>query len=280
MNFFKLFTKKIVHQIIGFLAANPLLQNFFNGKLYQGPLKKICLPILNCYSCPAAVTACPIGSFQHMLIYFKYNFSFWIIGILGTAGITSGRWFCGHICPFGFFQDLLNKLSKINLHIPNFIKYFKYVILFGFVILLPLLTQKTTFCSYICPAGTLQAGLTLVWFNDFYLGILYYWKLIVLFLFTSASIFIHRPFCNTTCPLGLLLGFFNKISFFSIKVIENKCIKCDKCYDICPSDIQIYKNDKSIECVRCYDCINVCPTNAIEKENNFIIKEKGAFDVK
>jgi len=280
MKFLKIIKNRIFHQIFGFLAANPFLKNFFDGSLYQGSLKKFCLPVLNCYSCPAASTSCPIGSLQQMISYFKYNFSFWVIGIIGTAGITSGRWFCGHVCPFGSFQDLMNKLSKKNFHIHKYFRFIKYIALVVFVILIPLIFKKTAFCSYLCPAGSLEAGLTLVWFNDFYLGLLYYWKIFILIIFTGSSVFFRRPFCNTTCPLGLLLGFFNKISFFSIKVVENKCIKCDKCYDICPSDIQIYKNDKSIECVRCYDCINVCPTNAIEKENNFKIKEKGAFDVK
>ena len=31
------------------------------GSIYTGPLKSACVPGLNCYSCPGAVAACPLG---------------------------------------------------------------------------------------------------------------------------------------------------------------------------------------------------------------------------
>ena len=129
---------RLFHQISATILLNPLVTNFFNGKIYQGTMKQVCLPVLNCYSCPAAVTSCPVGSFQFMINYFKNHFSFLIFGIIGSIGVATGRWFCGHICPFGFFQDILNKFSKINFHIWKPLRYFKYVVLFGITILLTL----------------------------------------------------------------------------------------------------------------------------------------------
>ncbi|TYB32005.1 MAG: 4Fe-4S binding protein [Candidatus Mcinerneyibacterium aminivorans] len=272
----KFFTKlksNFVHQIFFAVLLNPLIYNFFKGKIYQGELKQYCLPVLNCYSCPAAVTACPIGSFQHMLSNFKYHFSFWIAGIFGVVGITAGSWFCGHACPFGLFQDLLNKLSNKNFTMPRILRYIKYPALIFLVILLPLLIKKPTFCSYLCPAGTLQAGLTLVWFNSFNLGFLYFWKISLLALFTFSSIAYKRPFCNTSCPIGLVMGWFNKISIYQLEVDNSKCIECDICREVCPADIYIYKNPKNTECVRCNKCIEVCPTNAIKLENKLLYKK-------
>ena len=46
------------------LLTNIHLPNFFKGKIYQGNGKTVCVPGLNCYSCPAASGACPIGAFQ------------------------------------------------------------------------------------------------------------------------------------------------------------------------------------------------------------------------
>ena len=40
----------------GFLPGNPMI--------YQGPLKQLCVPGMNCYSCPGALGSCPIGSMQ------------------------------------------------------------------------------------------------------------------------------------------------------------------------------------------------------------------------
>ena len=46
------------------LLTNIHIPNFFQGKIYQGKAKTVCVPGLNCYSCPAATGACPIGAFQ------------------------------------------------------------------------------------------------------------------------------------------------------------------------------------------------------------------------
>ena len=46
------------------LLTNIHLPNFVKGGIYQGKGKAVCVPGLNCYSCPAASGACPIGSFQ------------------------------------------------------------------------------------------------------------------------------------------------------------------------------------------------------------------------
>ena len=271
---------RIWHQILFAFLININLKGFFEGKIFQGASKKVCLPVLNCYSCPGAVTSCPIGSLQYMLTYYKYHFSLLIAGVLGGSGILAGRWFCGHMCPFGLYQDLLKKLSKKNFEIWKPLRYLKYVTLFLFVLILPPLVKHPTFCSYICPAGTLEAGLTLVWFNNFTLGFLYVWKVFLLFTLSVGSVFIERPFCNTLCPLGILLGFFNKISILKMNVDMNKCIKCNKCHAVCPSDIYIYENSNSVECVRCGDCINVCPTNAITFENTLFNPSEVKLDAK
>ena len=46
------------------LLTNIHIPNIFKGKIYQGNAKTVCVPGLNCYSCPAATGACPIGAFQ------------------------------------------------------------------------------------------------------------------------------------------------------------------------------------------------------------------------
>ena len=46
------------------LLTNIHIPNLFKGKIYQGNVKTMCVPGLNCYSCPAATGACPIGAFQ------------------------------------------------------------------------------------------------------------------------------------------------------------------------------------------------------------------------
>ena len=82
----------------------------FKGKLYQGKLKTICVPGLNCYSCPAATGACPIGAFQAVVGSSKFKFTYYITGFFILLGVLLGRFICGFLCPFGWFQDLLHKI--------------------------------------------------------------------------------------------------------------------------------------------------------------------------
>ena len=73
------------------LLTNIHLPNFFKGGIYQGKGKTVCVPGLNCYSCPAASGACPIGAFQAVVGSSKFRFSYYITGILILLGVLLGR---------------------------------------------------------------------------------------------------------------------------------------------------------------------------------------------
>ena len=99
------------------LLTNLHLPNFLKGGLYQGAGKTVCVPGLNCYSCPAASGACPIGAFQAVVGSSKFSFSYYVTGFLILLGVLLGRFICGFLCPFGWFQELLHKIpTKKLLH--------------------------------------------------------------------------------------------------------------------------------------------------------------------
>ena len=58
---------RTVVQIAFTIFTNGYAYGFLNGKIYQGSLKYACVPGLNCYSCPGAVAACPLGALQALL---------------------------------------------------------------------------------------------------------------------------------------------------------------------------------------------------------------------
>ncbi len=101
-------------QLVAALASNPLLLNFFLGKIHKGNSKIVCVPGLNCYSCPAAAASCPIGSLQAVIGSSKFHFAYYIVGFLILIGILLGRIVCGFLCPFGWFQELLHKIPTKN----------------------------------------------------------------------------------------------------------------------------------------------------------------------
>ena len=143
------------------LLTNLHLPNFLTGTLYRGAGKTVCVPGLNCYSCPGAAGACPIGSFQAVVGSSKFSFSYYITGILILLGVLLGRFICGFLCPFGWFQELLHKIPTKKLSTKRLkpLTYLKYVILVVMVFLLPVLVVNEAgmgdpfFCKYLCPQG-------------------------------------------------------------------------------------------------------------------------------
>lgn len=68
-------------QIIFTALTNGYLLGYMNGKIYKGKGKTVCVPGLNCYSCPGAIGSCPIGSIQAVLGSKNLKMSFYVNGI-------------------------------------------------------------------------------------------------------------------------------------------------------------------------------------------------------
>lgn len=260
--------------------TNGYAAGFVKGRIYQGASKKLCLPGLNCYSCPGALGSCPIGSLQAVLGTRGSHLSFYVTGFLLFTGALFGRFVCGFLCPFGLVQDLLHKIpfvKKIRV-VPGdrFLRLFKYFVLAVFVVLLPMFALDAAgqgqpwFCKYICPEGTLFAGIPLIAANPplrAVLGWLFTWKAAVLFAVLAASVFIYRPFCRYVCPLGAVYSLFNPIAVFRYRIDADACTACGACKKACPMDIDVMRNPNSAECIRCGKCRKACPSGAIKMKN-------------
>ncbi len=258
-------------QTIGFLALNGNLKGFFEGRIYQGSLKQFCVPALNCYACPGALGSCPIGSMQAVMNSPKFNIPYFAMGLVTLFGLLLGRVYCGYLCPFGLFQDLLAKIPSKKFRLPKFVRIIPYAILAVFVFALPLfLVDKfgmsdPAYCKYICPSGTLFAGIPLLLTNPLLrsaLGWLFSWKMMILVAVSLLSIIVPRFFCKTMCPLGALFGIFNPISFYRLQVDE-ACISCKACTKACPMDLKPHKTPNHPACIRCHACVDTCPVGAI-----------------
>lgn len=268
--------KRTIVQSMATVISNGYIMGFLKGKIYTGDTKLVCVPGLNCYSCPGAIGSCPIGSLQAVLGSPNYSLSYYVFGILTFFGVLLGRVVCGFLCPFGFIQDLLYKIKtpKINVkkEIDKPLRYLKYLILLIPVIILPIfLTNQfgiaqPYFCQWICPAGTLEGGIPLLIKNGGLrnmVGFLFNWKMTLLIITIVSSIFIYRPFCKYICPLGAFYSLFNKISFYRMNIDELKCNGCNSCERACKMNIEVKKNYNSLECIRCGDCKRACKRGAI-----------------
>ena len=263
-------------QLAASLVSNANLKGFLTGKIYRGPLKRFCLPGLNCYSCPGALGACPIGSLQSFLDGRRRRFAFYVLGFLAAVGLLAGRFVCGWLCLFGLIQELLYKIPTPKLKIPDkldrSLRYVKYAVLLVAVIALPLLWRSKAgvgdpfFCKYICPVGTLEGGIPLVLKNSgirSQVGALFNWKLGLLILCLTASVFIYRPFCKYICPLGAFYALFQRISLIRLHCDAEKCVQCGVCAGVCKMKVDPAKDPNSGECIRCGECLGSCPKKAL-----------------
>ena len=280
-------SKRKIIQVYAALLYNANIKGFISGKIFTGVSKAACLPGLNCYSCPGAIGACPLGSLQNALSESKTKLPTYVVGIILLYAIILGRTICGYLCPVGLIQELLYKIRTPKLKkskVTRALSYFKYVLLAVLVILLPLiygLQEKNIpmpgFCKYVCPAGTFEGAVLLlsnINNGDYFtmLGSLFTWKFLLLIIFAVGAVFIFRFFCRFFCPLGAIYGIFNKLSIIGVEIDKNKCTSCGACVSHCKMDI---KEVGDHECIQCGECRKVCAVNAIEwKTIRKVVKEE------
>lgn len=263
-------------QLLSAALVNGYAAGFQKGKIFTGGTKAVCVPVLNCYSCPGALGACPIGSLQAAVGGIKHRFPFYVLGLMMLFGVVLGRAVCGLLCPFGLVQDLLHKIPVPKCRVPKKLdrpaRYLKYAVLLVLVIGLPAFALTETgvtppyFCKYLCPAGTLGGGIPLLVMDPALrelAGGLFSWKVLVLAAVVGASMFLPRPFCRYLCPLGAFYALFNRFSFYQMHLDERRCVGCKQCERVCPMEVEVTKTLRSGECIRCGACKSACPAGAI-----------------
>jgi polyferredoxin len=244
----------------------------------------LCIPVMNCWACPAAAFSCPVGVVGNLLVAGILPLA--AVGMVMASGLIAGRILCGWVCPFGFLQDLMNKIPSPKIAIPE--KARRWLFLFPLfflvvcVILVPIMwgvESNLFFCS-LCPAGTLEAAIPIHFANaEKGLGekvaeALLSWKAWILYVFLILFVLVKRPFCRLMCPIGVSLGFFNWLSHFKVShgfsywssffqidpVSAKECptAGCENCVDACPVEIRAISQVNSKDCIYCYECTEAC----------------------
>lgn len=178
--------------------------------------------------------------------------------------IIAGRWFCGWMCAFGAYNDLIYFISKkifkgkfkVNGKVDSILKYVKYVILIFIIIISWTIgsnilesTSPWDVFGQITNISTVLSSLLI--------------GLVLLVLITIGAFFIERFFCRYLCPLGAVFSIISKVGITKINKPKADCGKCRACTMNCSMGLQLYKADKvkGGDCINCLKCTEVCPRN-------------------
>ncbi len=214
---------------------------------------------------------------------------FGLVGILLILTLVFGRWYCSIICPLGVFQDLMGRISKLFNKKKRFfyskplpwlrwgvvlLVIMAFFVGYNFIVsifdpyaaygrmtntfLQPIYEYANNFFAYLARRADSYAFYqTEIVFQDGAVLII----AIVSFVVVSIMAWRRgRSYCNTVCPVGTVLGFISKFSFFKIRMITANCNKCGLCERTCKASCIDSKNQKIdySRCVACMNCLGAC----------------------
>jgi len=222
----------------------------------------IVCPVFFCYGCPWASVACPIGVLQNYTALGA--FPFYALGTLGLAGLAVGRGWCGWACPFGAIQDLVARIRRNDAAKLPPVPLTKYLSLGGILIAAWLLTDSA-FCK-VCPGGSIFASIPHRFASpEFPFGTFFYVHIATLAVTLILVFLFARFWCRYLCPLGAILGAFNRTGLVKIRLDRSRCTECQNCLKSCPGGIgKVEDIGNGTDCTQCARCVEKCPVGALK----------------
>ena len=194
-----------------------------------------------------------------------------LVLLLGSA-LLVGRVFCGWMCAFGSFGDLVHRLgsrwTKHYAHIDEKtdrrLKKLKYLVLlipifFALLPGSPDLSATSPWDAF----GMLTSGGPIPDFASAAIALPF--GLFLLLLITVGSFYIERFFCRYLCPLGAMFSVLSRGRFLTLDKPTDHCGSCRVCTNRCSMGIALYRTEKvsSGECIQCMACVGACPRKNI-----------------
>jgi len=197
---------------------------------------------------------------------------YWYSLLTIAVGVTliAGRFYCGWLCPFGAFTELLHRVIPLGWTLPErvdrWLKLLKYINLV-ILLILGLILASPLFAIYLI--GIVEPFGTFFHLDGDLIARIW----LVLMLLSSSVI--SRFYCRYFCPLGAFFAVFAAISSFlglrrlRVDLTGNGCQdSCQGCrvaqkqcqmnaiqYDVALKKADIDEN----ECFMCNGCAAVCP---------------------
>jgi ferredoxin len=217
----------------------------------------------------------------------------WVWSLVFAAGILLvavfiPRGFCGWICPLGTVIDLFDwaigrRVTRLRVADDGWWVHIKYyllagvllcsvfgVLVSGYVAAIPVITRGLLFLF-----DPLQIAYARGWHNVPPMNAGHFLSLGLFFGVLFLGFLKPRFWCKYVCPSGAVFSVGNLFRVSERKV-EDTCIHCNKCIEICPFDaIKPDFTTRTTDCTLCQSCGGVCPTHAIkfvERWNSVALK--------
>ena len=177
------------------------------------------------------------------------------------VGFTLFIWgrgtFCGWLCPFGAFQELVSKSirflglrhKRIRPGIDRKLKWIKYILLLSLLSMIFISPSTTEIGVEVEPFKT---AISLYFVRDWPYVL---WAVTCL----TLSVVVYRGYCRYICPLGAALAAFNPLRKWGWIARRSECgTPCQTCRSRC--DYQAIDQVGHIaysECFQCMDCVSI-----------------------
>lgn len=198
-------------------------------------------------------------------------------GVLLLVCVVIPRGFCGYICPLGTLIDLFDwlvgkRVTKFRVSDEGWWVHIKYylllavmiaamfgVLISGFVAAIPVITR-----GVLVTLKPFHDAAARGWHNVPPVTAGQVVSIVLFFVVLGLGLFKPRFWCKYVCPSGAVFSVFNLFRASERKV-EDTCIHCNKCVEICPFDaIKPDFTTRTTDCTLCQSCGGVCPTDAIK----------------
>ena len=221
-----------------------------------------------------------------------------VVVALVVLTLVFGRIYCSVICPLGVMQDLLARLrrKKNKYDYSKEVKWLRYPVLVLFVLagvagigslfqllapyssygriatmlFQPLWMMGNNVLATIAERADSYAFYSVdVWMKSMPVLVIAAATLVVLLVLAWRG---GRTYCNTICPVGTILSFCARFSWFKIRFDADKCKNCSMCSKNCKAACIDYKThtvDYS-RCVVCGNCIDKCKFGALKYTNRTV----------
>ncbi len=234
-----------------------------------------------------------VPSILHLVTIASWAGTGFIVVIILT--LLFGRVYCSFVCPLGILQDVITRIANLFKRKRRRFRFYRARTVLRYSILT--ITTIATFSGFILVLGWLDPFSIFgrfathairpvyIYINNGISSLLYSWNIYwlhpiefrayhwvsfgIMFILMGLVIFMSasygRQYCNTVCPVGTLLGFLSKTSFYKIRLDKELCNSCGSCLRACKAGC-INVKDKTVDmtrCVACYNCLVSCPSDGV-----------------